>query len=205
MAGVNDVLRWTLSGQIDLVDLFNLVFHYVVITGTETDYDTINAAIGTAVSTAMSGLEAQLSTEVQGSVMDLWEYDFSNHEFDGKATGVTTALIGTNGGAAEPNGIALLMRFGTEELRRQARKFIPGITELNVTNDVLQAAVLAPAITSAGLLGDDITAGGCTLRPCTFNATPLSPRYETLSKFTDTAFVNALVAYQRRRQPGAGA
>lgn len=202
---VDDILRFTLSGQIDSTDLFNLVFHYVCITGTETDYDVIAVNIAADVATAFSGIEAQIVTEISGDTFDLWEYDFGLNEFDGKASGATTALIGSNAQAALPNGISLLMRWGTEELRRQARKFIPGMTELNVTNDALQAAVLTPALATVALLNDDITTGGATVRPCTFNSNPLSPRYETHSKFTQAAFVNALVAYQRRRQPGSGA
>lgn len=205
MAVVDDILRFTLSGQIDQIDLFNLVFHYIVITGTETDYDQIGVDIAADLATAFSGMEGQITPEIQGDTINLWEWDPIDKEFDGKASGVTTALIGSGAGAAEPNGIALLMRFGTEELRRQARKFVPGMLELNVTNDALQSLILTPALATVALLNNDITAGGATLRPCTFNSNPLSPRFETASKFTQTAFVNALVAYQRRRQPGSGA
>jgi len=205
MAAVNDILRATLSGQIAAVDLFNLVFHYRVTVGSETNYSTILLAIMGAWTTAFDGMEANISTEIVGDTGDLWEWDFVNNEFDGKASGLHTALLGEAAGFAEPNGIAALMRFATTELRRQARKFIPGLLEADVTNDALQSGILTPAIATAALLNDDIVAGGATLRPCVFNSTPLSSRFETSADFIQTSFVNALVAYQRRRQPGSGA
>lgn len=205
MAAVNDILRLTLSGSILSIDLVQMVFHYVVIAGSETDYDSIATNIAADLATHFAGMEAAIADEVQMTNHDLYEWDFTSHEFDGKASGTNTVLEGTGGSTPEPNGIALLMRFHTEELRRQARKFVPGMIEANVANDALQSSVLTPAIATAALLNNDITAGGATLRPCTFNSTPSSARYETHSKFTQTSFVNALVAYQRRRQPGSGA
>ena len=205
MAAVNDILRFTLSGNINLTDLVNMVFHYVVITGSETNYATIANAIAGDLATAFDGIEAHITTEIVMDTHDLWEWDFVNNEMDGKASGTNTVLLGESASPGEPNGIAALMRFATEELRRQGRKFVPGMLEANVTNDALQSLILTPLIATAALLNNDIIAGGATLRPCTFNSTPLSPRFETHSKFIQTSFVNALVSYQRRRQPGSGA
>lgn len=205
MAAINDVLRATLRGSIASADLVEMVFHYVVITGTETDYTAIATAIGTALNTAFSGMESQLSDRINMSQLDLFEWDFAANEFDGKAGIVSTSLIGTRVGEARADGIAVVMRFVTEELRRQGRKFVPGLTEDNVSVNSLQSGILTPALATAALLNNDIIAGGATLRPCTFNSTVGSLRFETHSKFVQTAFVNALVGYQRRRQPGSGA
>lgn len=202
---VNDILRATLKGTIASADLVEMVFHYICITGTETDYTAIATAIGTQINTAFGGLEAQTSTRINMNGLDLFEWDFVANEMDGKAGIVTTALVGTAGGAALPDGSAGVMRFVTEELRRQGRKFVPGIIEANTTDNALAAAWVTPALATAALLNDDIITGGATVRPCTFNSTVGSPRFETASKFVQTVFVNALVGYQRRRQPGSGA
>lgn len=205
MATVGDVLRATLSGTMFGIDALNMVFHYEVVAGTELSYTTIANAIGSALNSAFAGMEGQLSDKVDMDTLDLSEWDFVDNEFDGKATAITTSLIGTNAGANDINGACVVMRFITEELRRQARKFVPGILEANVTNNGVDALMLTPAIATAALLNDDIVAGAATLRPCTFNSDPLSPRFETSSLFVQTAFVNSLVGYQRRRQPGSGA
>lgn len=205
MATVNDILRATLKGSVGLIDDLNMVFHYIVITGTETDYSAIAVAIGSALNAAFNGMEGNISDRVNMTELDLFEWDFVNNEFDGKASAVVTSLIGEGLGAALPDGISVVMRFLTEELRRQGRKFVPGVLEADTTDNTILSGLLTPALATAALLNDDIIAGGATIRPCTFNSTPTSPRFETASKFVQTAFVNTLVGYQRRRQPGSGA
>ena len=205
MAGVDSIFRATLKGAIAATDDVQLVFHYRGTTGSETDYDTIAVAVGAALNSAFSGLETFVSNRISMTLLDLFEYDFVGHEFDGKASAVVSSLVGTNGGASDVDGVAMLIRFVTQELRRQARKFIPGLIETNVTGNAVAAPQITAGLASAAILNDDITAGGLTLRPCTFNTAPLSVRYETWSDYTQTAYVNALVAYQRRRQPGSGA
>ncbi len=205
MAAVDDILRATLKGTIQASDIWNLVFHYVVITGSETNYATIAAAIDTALDTAFNALEANISTHIESFGLDLFEWDFVDNEWDGKAGVVSSALVGLEAGDRLPNGNSMVIRFVTEELRRQGRKFIPGITEVDSSNNTVSVSMLATLVTAMNLLNNDIVAGGATLRPCTFNDTPLSPRFETHSKFVSTAFANTFVGYQRRRQPGAGA
>lgn len=205
MAVSNDILRATLKGNIALADAVNMVFHYIVTTGTELDYVVIATAIGTHLNSAFTGIEGQISDRIQMNQVEVAEWDFTADEFDGKASVVTTTLLGADATPADIDGAAMVIRFITEELRRQARKFVPGLTEADITNNALDSGLVASGLVTAGILNDDFVAGGVTLRACTFNSTPLSPRFETASKFIPTAFVNALVGYQRRRQPGAGA
>lgn len=205
MAVVGDILRATLKGDIRNADVVNLVFHYIVTAGTELDYVVIATAIESALRIAFAGMESALSTDFDMDEMDLFEWDFALNEFDGKASVVSTALNGLNAGNMMPSGISVVMRFATEELRRQGRKFIPGLTEPDVLQDGLQSSILTPSVVTVALLNNDITAGGVTLRPCTWNTKVGGPRFETASRFIQTSFVNTLVGYQRNRQPGAGA
>ena len=205
MSTVGAVFRATLSGAILATDLVNMVFHFIITTGTELDDTVIATAIGGHLNAAFAGMLPQISTAIIMNALDLFEWDFVANEFDGKASIVVSSYIGTNVGDALPNGISLVMRFITEELRRQARKFCPGMVEGNVTSNTLAASILTPALASAALLNNDVVAGGATLRPCTFNSTPSSSRFETASNYVQTIFVNTLVGYQRGRQPGAGA
>lgn len=160
MATVNDILRATLKGLIHGADVFNNVFHYVVITGTENDYTVIATAISAALDTAFSGLEVAISSGVQSDGLDLFEWDFTNNEWDGKAGVVSSALIGIQAAEMLPNGDSIVLRFVTEELRRQGRKFIPGLTEFDCNKNDLSTAIIATALVSANLLNNDIIAGG---------------------------------------------
>lgn len=204
MATVNDILRATLNFNIGGGSVGNLVHHFRVTVGTETDYVLIATAIETALEIAYLAAETKMSINVDPVSLELAEWDFVGNEFDGKSSVTATVPDGSTVGDPLPSGIAGLMRFPTAELRRQARKFIPGLVEAEVAGDVISAAQVADYVTSAALLNNDIIAGGVTLRPCTFNSTVGSPRFETSSDFSTTSIVNLLVAYQRRRQPGAG-
>jgi len=205
MAATNDVLRANLRGNIASADVWNMVFHYFVTAGLETDYTVIATAIEAQLATAFAFMTGDLSDDIDSIDLDLAEWDFTADEFDGKATVVSLALFGTDASPMLPNGIAVVVRFITEELRRQARKFIPGITEVDSSENQVSASLLVSAALTAASLNNPFAAGGVSLTPCTFNTDKLSARFETASLFTNTAFVNTLVGYQRGRQPGAGA
>ena len=205
MALVNDILRANLRGDFASTDIWNMVFHYRVTLGTESDYVVIATAIEAHLSVAFALMEGSISLDVDTQDLDLAEWDFSANEFDGKANVVSSALNGGEAGDPLPNGVSIVMRFITEELRRQARKFVPGITEIDCSANAISGGLLAEAALTSAILNNTFVAGGVTLAPCTFNDTPLSPRFETSSLFIDTSFINSLVGYQRGRQPGAGA
>lgn len=204
MATVNDILRVTLNFTIGGSTVGNLVHHYRVTVGTEADYVAIATAIEAALATSYAQAELLMSVQIQPVSLELAEWDFTDNEWDGKASVTATVPTGAGAGEALPAGVAALMRFPTAELRRQARKFIPGLRENDVSSDALTGGMIANLVTSAALINNDIVAGAVTLRPCTFNDTPLSPRFETSSDFSTTSIVNTNVAYQRRRKPGAG-
>lgn len=204
MAGVGDVLRATMKGVTIDSQTFNMVFHYVVTTGTETDYTVLANGIESALQTAFVATEARLSDDVLSGELELSEWDATNDEWDGKATVTCDAIVGAVATDPLPGGVSVVMRFVTESLRRQARKFVPGLVEPDVSGNDIVGGAVAVFATTAALLNDNIGAGGVIVTPCTFNDTPLSPHFETTSKFVQTAFVNSNVGYQRRRQPGDG-
>lgn len=204
MATVNDILRVTLNFTIGGDTIGNLVHHYRVTVGTDTDYIAQATAIDAALATAYAASMGKVSVQISPVSLELALWDTGDLEWDGKASVTATVPDGLGAGEALPAGVAALMRFPTDELRRQARKFIPGLREDDVSSDTIQAAFLANLVTSAALVNNDVTAGALTLRPCTFNDTVGSVRFNTSSDFSTTSIVNTNVAYQRRRQPGAG-
>lgn len=204
MATVNDILRATLTFNIGGNSVGNLVHHFRVTVGTETDYVAIATAIETALEAAYAAIEVRLNNAISPISLELSEWDFTDNEWDGKASVTATVPDGASVADPLPDGIAYLIRFPTAELRRQARKFIPGAVEVDVTGSAISAATVTDLITVGALLNNDITAAALTIRPCTFNDTVGSPRFETSSDFSTTSIVNTNVAYQRRRQPGAG-
>lgn len=205
MATVGDILRMTMSIDMPAAVVAQLVFHWKVATGSETDYAAIGLALETRLQTAFDDITANIAAAVTGSEVSLAEWDFVDNEWDGKDTQATTGYTGLEAVTEMlPHGDALLMRFITEELRRQGRKFLPGLTEAGSEAGSWSSGVITNALLAAGTLNNVVTAGGLTADPCTFNDTPLSARFETASLFTPTALVNTFVSYQRRRRPGVG-
>lgn len=204
MATVNDILRATLNFNIGGNSIGNLVHHYRVTVGTETDYVAIATAIDVALALAYAAAEIQMSNQVSPISLELSEWDQVALEWDGKSSVTGTSPAGGSIGDPLPSGVAAVLRFPTDELRRQARKFLPGMLENDTNTDGFIAGAIANFVISAALLNNDITAGALTLRPCTFNDTVGGPRFNTFSDFSTTSIVNINVGYQRRRQPGAG-
>lgn len=195
----------TLSIDMPSAVVAQMVFHWKVATGSETDYAVIGLALETRLQTAFDDITSNVAAAVGGSEVSTSEWDFVDNEWDGKDTQVTTTLTGTEVVTEMlPHGDALLMRFITDELRRQGRKFVPGLTEAGSQAGSWSSTVLTNAALAAGTLNNVVTAGGLTADPCTFNDTPLSPRFETASLFTPTSLINTFVSYQRRRRPGVG-
>lgn len=204
MASVGDILRATVSFDLAAADIGNMVFTFTGISGSETDYDAIAAAVEAALALAFSDIETDMSLGINPLELLLNEWDFVLNQWDGKATEVATFPDGSEAGENLPQGIASVVRFVTEARRRQARKFIPGIPEAHCNNDNLSNGYVTNLILTAIELNNDIVAGGITLRPCVFNDTPADDLFETHSKFIQTSIVNTRVGYQRRRQTGAG-
>lgn len=204
MATTNDILRVTLQGTGISLQAWNNVYHYRVVSGTQTDYDVILLGIEAAFDVAYALIESLTHSDIETGDIILSEWDFAANEFDGKAQSSAGSLDGSNVGQGLPAGVACVVRMFTAELRRQARKFLPGIVEPECDGNSLSAGYLVAAVNFVTEIVKDIAVGGLVLRPCTFNDTPLSPRFETSSDFTADFFVNSQVGYQRRRQPGAG-
>lgn len=204
MASVGDILRATTVFVLPTGDVGNMVFNFVGIAGSETNYALIANAIEAAHELAFADLEVEMAIAVEPDELTLAEWDFTLNQWDGKATVISNYPDGSEAGGVAPTGIACVARFITEARRRQARKFYPGIPEAHVNVDALDASWLAAAVLTTIDLNEDIIGGGLTVRPCVFNDTPGEVLFETHAELVQVSFVNTNVGYQRRRQPGAG-
>ena len=204
MATTADIFRVTQSYDLSGSSIGNLVWHFRVVAGTSVDYTAIATAIDTALALGWAAAEVLMSTDITPNNLDLAEWDATDNEWDGKATVAGTSPAGAAAGAALPAPVAAVLRWPTLELRRQARKFVPGMIEANSNGDVMDGTLTAALVTSAAILDNDISADGLTLRPCTFNDTVGSPRFETSSDFSTTSIVNLVYGFQRRRKLGVG-
>jgi hypothetical protein len=204
MAAVGDILRATLvMAQLD-AQIANLVYTFRVISGSEADYDVIAAAISAWHAVAETGVMDSFLNDIASIEFNVAERNLATNQWDGKATVAHTSYTGTHAGEGIPAGNAVVLRYITQAARRQGRKFLPGIPEALVNGNTLNSVLLADVILFALDTVLDITAGGATLRPCTYNVDPLSALFESASEMTGVTVLNTFSGYQRRRQPGDG-
>lgn len=201
---VNDVVRIVGEWDVPESTVAQLVYHYIGVSAGPASDAEILAAVETELNLSFAFIAARVSNQVLGSTLSIFKWDFALNRWDGLGQ---VPLIGADGTSADhmlPHGDAGLVKIFTGALRRQARKYVPGLIEGTQQDGLIAAAVLTDLGLFAADLDDRIQAGALFLDFCTFNTDPLSPLFETASIANGTVQAEAIVAYQRRRRPGTG-
>ena len=204
MIDLNDVLRVVAEWDMSTDGIAQLVWHYLVTAGNNDDPDDVLDDIVTNLNTAWANVAGDISNLLEGADIELLQYDFGNHRWDGVSSQPLTAVDGTSGTGFLPHGTAGLCKLWTEANRRQCRKYVPGLTEDEVAAGIIPPATITNLALFATDLDDVISAPLTTLTFGSFNVLPASALYETFSKSIQTAGAEAVPAYQRRRRPGTG-
>lgn len=201
---LNDVLRVVLTWDTAESTVAQLVWHYLVTAGNNDDPDDVLTAIDTNLDSAWANISSIVDSTMQGSLLELFQWDFTNNQWDGVANHIPGGVDGGAALEALPHGAAALCKFFTALNRRQSRKFIPSLGEGTQNDGLFTASALTSLALFALDFDDVISAPLTTLTYCTFNTDPTSALFETTSLSTQSVQAEAVVAYQRRRRPGTG-
>lgn len=204
MIDLNDILRVVAEWDTPEGTIAQLVWHYLVTAGNNDDPQDVLDDIITNLNSAWANIAAKVSNEFLGSTIELYQYDFGAHRFDGVATDTITAVDGTSVDDMVAHGAAALVKFFTVAARRQARKYVMGVGEGNTLDGLWVAGALSDLALFALDFDDPISAPLTTLTFGTFNVDAASPLYETFSVSNLAVQAEAVIAYQRRRRPGTG-
>lgn len=204
MIDLNDILRVVFEWDGAIGTLAQLVWHYRVTAGNNEDPDDVLADIVTNFESAWANIDTYISDKWLSSTVELYQRDTALHQWDGVATTTSLNLDGATAADALPQGCAALVKVFTESARRQARKYVPGFIESQVTDGVILTTPLVALALFVADLDDSITSGTETLVFGTYNTLATSVLYETFSQQNGSAQVEANIAYQRRRRPGTG-
>lgn len=202
--GVGDVVRIVAEWDIPDGTIAQLVYHYLGASGTTATDAQVAIAAETALDLAWANVEAKISDTYLGSLLQVLKWDFALNRWDGISSTPMIGIDGTNAVVAVAHGAAGLIKLFTAAARRQARKYVPGISRLEVVGGTIVAATVTDLALFAADLDDDLVAGGLTLEFGTFNSEPTSPLFETFSSASGSVQAEAIVGYQRRRRPGTG-
>jgi hypothetical protein len=191
----NDVIKviakFTQAGQV-LLNVYEL-FH----TGVDDLLDNIVfAAAGTWLEDIYDGLVAtqtsELSYDTYQVINETQEYQLGEDDWP-------SLTVGSSAGEASPLQVAYLMRFPTNYLGSQGRKFIPGCNESALEdNGIVGTSTLANLATAAATIAAGFDVGANHFHPGVNNTE--KGRFAGFQ----SAIVNDVVGSQRRRKQGVG-
>ena len=199
MADVNDIIRATLVYNSPGASEQNNVFYWVL-GNAPIDNDDLLDALANWALTVWGPQWAQLAADVSTLVSVL--VDIMNADGTVKEN-VGAELIGLDGDnsfdvtAAAVSGYLLAQ---TDNPKIRGSKYVPGISETQITNGVFTVSALAELALLLGIyLANIDLAGGGKLFPGVLSRTLL-----THVTFNQSGLINDIPAYQRRRKEGVG-
>lgn len=201
---VDDVVEVIQTWDCPLASVAQNVWHLVMKSGAGADSDDVLAAILTQQQVGHALIEDSLNDEFEAVLLELRQWDFVNHRFDGIGSLAMTGMAGISTVDYNPHQVAALGRILTAVSRRQGRTYIPGVAENKVLDGVLTSAFEADVVTYLQTFDTDISVTGGLFGWCTFNVAPLSPLYETVSLAIQTVVANSLPSTLGKRKVGVG-
>jgi hypothetical protein len=202
---VNDgeVVKAVVSILLDDGTITNNVFHWIANLSAEVDNATVLAAVAAYLDDTWENLESILNVGIvfQPYYMSRVKWDdlegkWLMQELIGSAASTVTP---TNSDAVSPNQIAGTVRATTARPKSYGRKFIPGISQNQMSGSELVSGAVIALTAFMYFWLDDITLGGYgTLSP----GVPRTAANQFLQFVTGEA--NAIVGTQRKRKPGVG-
>ena len=200
MISAGEIIRVVVSWLVDNQDVVQMVFHYIMESGSDQDANDVLDDIIAAQTTAWNAhLDDEVADNVQGTIAELYKWDSGQNRFDGLDS-VPHSMDGISGNVMLPQGVAGLVKFYTGVGRYRGRKYVPGLTTLRVGSDGTFTSGLATDLAFWGLEVDDpVVSGGVSFTPGVFNTAA-----ERFTRFSGTVESSPIPAYQRRRREGVG-
>lgn len=193
MASANDILRvvaefaWLGQTVMNVYDLFvgDDALDADLADDITLRLDQAYAELEDSLVTGLAGTGIKITNVTQAE--DIGEFPFPNF------------TTGANVGDTLPPGVALLVTFPTNRLKSRGRKFLPGLSEVQVSAGVFSGSVLTQAAAYAALVASPWI-GTNSGSPLSFGVQTALGGFRT---FTG-GVVSTVPAYQRRRKQGVG-
>lgn len=204
MINVGDILRFVAKTALEDGTIMTWVFHQLVTAGSSEADLTVLTALRDHLDTACTLLEPHVDDNAASTECELYVWNSAESRFDGTAQIDWTTFVGTATGVGIPNQNAILVKFFTNVGRRQARKYLGGLTKGAVDGSNWTSTPLAAALGWSAILDDALVTGNVTCTPCVFNLDVNSPLYLTTETLNGITAVDTIASSQRRRKVGVG-
>jgi hypothetical protein len=194
-----DIVRVTVNSILPGPNTAQNIHYYLAGSGyNETEANTVNT-VGAQADAAYALLNSIISNAVNPGGVDVAVSTDGGSTFNAIGTYVPSTYSPAAATQMLPHGAAAIVRFQTDGLGEQGRKFIGGIVEGNQTESNLDAGAIAALINFGNSLNNLLVTGTGTLMPGWYSVVNTAFR-----PYSNTYVVNAVIGYQRRRKPGVG-
>ena len=194
-----DIIRCVVKYNLSDLQVNTNVNYYLASAGVAETDSNVSTALATQMITAYTNLIASLEVGVEPGDMILSKFDPVTSKFEQFATVPLSEPDGTGIGDFTPNIVSAVVRFFTDGLGQQGRKFLSGFLEgLIIGNDI--GAALVTALANWALdYHDAVAVAGGTLIPGWFDRA-----LEVHRAYNLVLEVNTIAGSQIRRKPGRG-
>ena len=115
---VGDVVRVVAQWAMPESTIAQMVYHYIGASGSSVADVTLANAIEGQLTTAWVNIEDVISDEVVGENLELFKWDFANHQWDGLTVTPMVGIDGANVTDLSAHGVAALVKIMTAKNRR---------------------------------------------------------------------------------------
>lgn len=194
-----DIIRCVVKYNLPDLQVNTNVGHYLASAGVADTDANVSNALATQMILAYANLEASLEAGVEPGDMVLSKFDPITSKFEQFSTVPLTSPDGAGVGDFTPNIISAVVRFFTDGLGQQGRKFLSGFLEGLVIGNDLGAALVTACVNYALDYHDAVPVAGGTLLAGWFDRVAELHRAYNL-----VLSVNTVAGSQIRRKPGRG-
>ncbi len=195
----NAILRITATWTMPGTSLAQNVFYAKYVAGGAADEEDVVDDMLLWVETMFATMEDHMQAAVTLDGLDVSQWVSGTPGSWVDIGEVAGTFVGLAIGEALPLGVALVVRASTDIVKALSRKYLPGLVESAVNENVWETNVLTDAVLFivewlVGPTGDGRTYNGGTWSTVT----------QAFGKFIGEGVLSTIPGYQRRRKPGVG-
>lgn len=194
-----DVLRCTIQYNLAGTAAHQNVWYYEAGAGVNDTEANVMSALTTQFDVAYALLEPELATDVTDDEVVFAKRNPVDGKWNKIGTGNTTKPNGTGAAGQLPNGVAAVIRWLTDGVGEQGRKFIGGLDNGAIVDNIVQAAAITVLTNFGNSMDNAIGVSGGLMVPGWW-----SEASTVFRPFNTTEIINTIAGYQRRRKPGIG-
>lgn len=194
-----DIVRCTLWYNLPDLQTNQNVCYYLAGAGVSDTDANVATALEAQMDTSYALLDTILDANIEPGEIKLSKYNAGTNKWESFATSVVTEPDGAGVGITMANTVAGVVRFFTDGLGQQGRKYISGIMQGNLTENTWTGPTITALLNYGQAYHDAVAVAGGNLLPGWWDVVNKAHR-----AYNTQVAVNAIAGTQVRRKPGRG-